>query len=93
MQFNIINVSGGSFQNDKGENIAYGSVHCIDEEVQKREGFAGQDVKKIRCNPDLIGHIGHLVPALFECDIDIVGKDSKVKIVSAKAVNSKVKVA
>lgn len=93
MQFNIVNVSGGSFKNEDGQNVAYGSVYVIDEEVTRRDGFAGQEIKKIRCNPDLIGHIGTLVPGLFDCQIDIVGKDSRIKIVSAKLVDKKAKVA
>jgi len=93
MKFYIVNVSGGSFKNDTGDNVAYGSVHVLDDEIKKYDGFAGQEVKKIRCNPDLIGHIGHLVPAMFDCDIDIVGKDSKVKIMTAKKIEVKSKVA
>ncbi len=91
MQFNIVSVSGGTFKNDEGKDFDYGSVMVIDEEIVKREGFAGQDVKKIKCNPDLIHHIKDLVPNLFECNIDVVGKDSRVKIVSAKLIQTKVK--
>lgn len=93
MQFNIISVQGGMFDSDDGKKIAYGSVNVMDEEIQNREGFAGLEVKKIKCNPDLIHHIKHLVPGLFECDIDIVGKNSQVKIMTAKKVDSKVKAA
>jgi len=89
MQFNIVNISGGTFKNDSGEQIPYGSIHVLDEEIIKRDGFSGQEVKKIRCSPDLIHHIGTLVPSLFECDIEIFGKDSKVKIVSAKLIERK----
>ena len=89
MKFNIINVSGGEFKNDDGDKIAFGSVHVIDSEITKRDGFAGQEVKKIRCSPELIHHIKDTVPNYYECDIEIIGKDSKVKIVSAKLIEAK----
>lgn len=93
MRFHIISVSGGNFKNDDGEKVHYGSVMVIDDEVTKRDGFAGQEVKKMKADPDLIHHIKDVVPGLFDCQIDIVGKDSKVKVVSAKKVDSKVKAA
>lgn len=84
MQFYICSVAGGSFKNDDGDTINYGSVMVLDSEIQKRDGFAGQDVRKMKADPDLIHHIKNDVPNLFDCQIEIVGKDSKVKIVSAK---------
>ncbi len=86
MQFHIINVSGGTFKNDDGEKVHYGSVNVLDSEVTKMDGFAGLTVKKMKCEPELIHKIGHAVPGNFECQIDIIGKDSKVKIVDAQPV-------
>jgi len=86
MQFHILNVQGGNFKNDDGQTINYGSVTVIDDEKINKDGFAGQEVKKMKADPDLIHHIKDFVPALFDCQIEIVGKDSRVKIVKAKPV-------
>lgn len=89
MQFYIASVSGGTFEDDSKNKIAYGSVMVIDEEVTQREGFAGQEIKKMKAAPELIHHIKNDVPGLFECQIDIVGKDSKVKVMTAKKIQAK----
>lgn len=87
MQFNIVSVSGGEFKDEKSsKTIHYGSVMVIGDEIIQKDGFSGQEVRKIKAAPDLIHHIKNDVPAQFECRIDIVGKDSQVKIVSAKKV-------
>lgn len=93
MQFHIINVSGGSFKNDDGDRVEYGSVMVMDDEVTRRDGFAGQEIRKMKASPDLIHHIKEKVPGLFECQFEFVGKDGKIKIVTAKKIDSKVKAA
>jgi hypothetical protein len=88
MKFNIINVSTGSFTDDETKKeISFGSVHVLNEEKQTTEGnygnFSGLEVKKIKCNPELYSHIKSQVPDYFECQVDFIGKDNKLKIVSA----------
>ena len=73
MQFHIINVSGGTFKNDDGEKVSYGSVNVLDAEVTKMDGFAGLTVKKMKCDPDLIHKIGDYVPANFNLTIETNG--------------------
>jgi hypothetical protein len=88
-QFYILSVSGGTFKNEQGEEIRFGSVMVLDDEIQKRNGFAGQEVRKMRCDTDLIHHIKDFVPGNFDCDFDLVGKESKPKILAAKPFSSK----
>ncbi len=80
MDLYILNVGGGSFENDKGQDQEYGNVHVLDEEIVKEKKFAGQRVTKLSASPELIHHIKDAVPGKFNCITQLTSQ-GKIKIV------------